>query len=102
MPDQHGGRLDSDAGGVKQVDLPCQVGPNVEQAVLVTTEEGTARLTLLAHPDDPDPAPIAMVWTGAIAARMEPPNDEARRGQSVGDTLPRDYGRSLCPGHEQS
>jgi hypothetical protein len=57
--------------------------PNVEHGVLTTNEEGETRLRLLAKIDDPDQRPIVLLWHGTVAARMEPPNDEARSGHRL-------------------
>lgn len=48
------------------------------------------RLTLRAHPDDPDQRLVGLVWDGCLAARMEAPNDEAISGHRLHDLGLRD------------
>lgn len=68
---------------VRDYDLGAIWEPNAPEAVLVATDAGETRLTLRAHPDDPDQRAVALVWLRSWAARMEPPNDEALSGHSL-------------------
>jgi hypothetical protein len=74
------------------VTVPAEFGwdPNVEHGVLTTTEMGETRLRLDAKIDDPDQRAIVFVWHGTLAARMEPPNDEALSGHRLYDAGLRD------------
>jgi hypothetical protein len=51
----------------------------------LAADEGETRLTLRAHPDDPDQRSVGLVWNGCLATRMEPPNDEAISGHRLYD-----------------
>ncbi len=57
--------------------------PNIDDGVLAVSEDGPARLLLRPHPDDSDRRRVELVWNDAVAARMEPPNDEARAGHRL-------------------
>jgi hypothetical protein len=49
--------------------------PNAPDARFLVGD-GTARLTLEAHPDDADTGRVALVWWGVQATRFGPYNDE--------------------------
>jgi hypothetical protein len=68
---------------VIETDLGVRWEPNVEHATLAMKEDGDAQLDLNPHFDDPDQSRVVLVWSDAIAARMEPPNDEARSGHRL-------------------
>jgi hypothetical protein len=63
--------------------VACDVGirwePNAPDARFLFSDAGAARLTLEAHPDDPDTARVAVVWSGVQASRFGPYNDEGLR-----------------------
>jgi hypothetical protein len=68
---------------VVAVDVGVVWEPNVPNAVLVADDDGGARLWLSARWDDPDQRAVVLAWNGARLARMEPPNDDARRGHRL-------------------
>ena len=70
---------------VAAIDLGVKWEPNAPSALLTTTDGGEARLRLRAHPDDHDQHPVELVWDRCLAARMEPPNDEAVSGHRLYD-----------------
>ena len=74
------GNLARMAQHVTETPIGVVWNPNSEHAVLVTTEMGETRLRLRARSDDPDQRTVVIAWHGSLAARMEPPNDEARSG----------------------
>jgi hypothetical protein len=75
---------------VAPVDLDTRWEPNAPAARLFAADEGETRLTLRAHPDDPDQRSVGLVWSGCLATRMEPPNDEAISGHRLYDLGMRD------------
>jgi len=66
-----------------EAEPPVRWDPNIDDGTLVVSEGGVARLILRAHPNDADRRPVEIGWTGAVAARMDPPNDEARSGHPL-------------------
>lgn len=70
---------------VIDVDPGVSWEPNGEEGVLVVAEQGTAALRLPANIDDEDQSWVCLAWEGVWAARMEPPNDEARAGHRLYD-----------------
>ena len=67
------------------LDLGVVWDPNAPEAVLVSEDSGPAILMLRPRGDDADGRRIAIVWDGASAAAMEPPNDEAISGHRLYD-----------------
>jgi len=59
------------------LDLGVEWDPNAPSARMVITDEATATLTLRAHRDDADQRSVTLVWSGALASRFGPYNDEA-------------------------
>ena len=68
---------------VTAADLAVTWEPNAPAARLTVTDDGEARLTLRAHPEDHDQRPVDLVWNGCLVARMEAPNDEAISGHRL-------------------
>ena len=68
---------------VRNFDVGTTWDPNRPGAVLAASDLGETRLTLQAHPDDPDQSAVNLVFVGSLAARMEPKNDEALSGNSL-------------------
>jgi hypothetical protein len=64
---------------VQPLDLGVTWEPNAPEATLTTADNGTARLVMRAHQDDPDPRLVCLSWTGAQAVRFGPYNDEGLR-----------------------
>jgi len=65
---------------VVNVDLGVVWEPNVPNAILISTDTAVTRLWLSPRWDDSDQRAVVLAWRGAVLARMEPPNDEAREG----------------------
>ena len=74
---------------VVTLDLGVEWEPNAPQAVLLSDDSGRACLSLSPHPNDSDLRMVVIVWTGARAALMQPPNDEALSGHPL-------YGKGLA------
>ena len=68
---------------VVTLDLGVEWEPNAPQAVLLSDDSGRACLSLSPHPNDSDLRMVVIVWTGARAALMQPPNDEALSGHPL-------------------
>jgi hypothetical protein len=68
---------------VRAIDIGVTWEPDAPAAVLVANDRGEAELTLLPHPEDADQRSVRLVWRGAAATRLEPPNDEARNGHPL-------------------
>lgn len=61
---------------VRSLDLDICWQPNAPGARFTIDDAGDAVLTLQAHPDDDDDRLVALVWSGALATRFGPYNDE--------------------------
>ncbi len=65
------------------LDLAIAWQPNAPEAVLLSSDAGKACLALASF--DEDPRPVVLLWTGCLAAVMQPPNDEAISGHRLYD-----------------
>ena len=70
---------------VVTLDLGVEWEPNAPEAVFLSDDSGRAFLALSPHPNDSDLRMVVIVWTGARAALMQPPNDEALSGHPLYD-----------------
>jgi len=70
---------------VVTLDLGVEWEPNAPEAVFLSDDSGRALLSLSPHPNDSDLRMVVIVWTGARAALMQPPNDEALSGHPLYD-----------------
>lgn len=73
---------------VVTLDLGVVWDPNAPEAVLVSHDSGPTILMLQPSDGDTDQRRIAIVWEGARAAMMGPPNDETIAGHRL-------YGKGL-------
>ncbi len=64
-------------------DVGFRWDPNAPDAILAVDDCGRAVLALKPHLDDPDQDCVIFVWSGAWAAVMGPPNDEALSGHRL-------------------
>lgn len=71
------------------VDLGVTWDPNAPDAVLTASDVGHTRLTLRAHPDDPDRRDVVLEWSGSRFSSMSDPNDEAISGHRL-------FSKGLC------
>ena len=68
---------------VVPVDLEVRWDFGAPLATLWMDDRFQARLRLEPEPDDRDQRSVELIWEGAIAGRMEPPNDEAIEGHRL-------------------
>ena len=68
---------------VKSIDLGVEWDPNAPAAELISQDSGVARLTMAAHPNDPDQRHVVLSWEGVALAMMTEPNDEAIAGHPL-------------------
>jgi hypothetical protein len=68
---------------VKSIDLGVEWDPNAPEAELIIQDSGVARLTMGAHPNDPDQRRVVLSWEGVALALMTEPNDEAIAGHPL-------------------
>ena len=84
---QHSVRFAWQAQRVAERVIPLELGvvwdPNAPEAALVSNDVGPSLLMLRPRADDTDQRRIALVWEGARAAVMQPPNDEAISGHRL-------------------
>lgn len=70
---------------VVTLDLGVEWEPNAPEAMLLSDDSARALLALSPHPHDSDLRMVVIVWTGARATLMQPPNDEALSGHRLYD-----------------
>lgn len=70
---------------IVKLDLGVEWEPNAPEAVLLSEDFGHCFLALAPHDHDADQRMVLVVWEGARAASMQPPNDEALSGHRLYD-----------------